>query len=474
MLNPTRLLLDLQHVNAIAQKFSGALDAAYIAHQITDGLIEWFDCAFARIWLVEPDRQSLRLVASSGLYTHINGSFARVPMGAYKVGKIAQNRVPFLSNHLAEESWVKDRAWAIANNIQGFAGYPLAVGDRIIGVLAAFSHQGMAPEFLEMLQVLCMTATIALDAALQAEQSRQHLHPAAALSTELPSLSDQISTVLTSTQLMLVGTEHPLSPSAAHTFLRLAEILETLRCSYCRLTYHDKDIVLEAIATLDASRPTHLKTLFGDVEFLALCLGGTLQSHLGERREILQLALTIPSSQGIAHSEQRLRVVIRCMQPAVQIALMHVAVLAGLEVIGDVEGDGGDGGAIAITDDEMMLHSSVKVIWVRPSSIHPVPSGVRGMVDLSIRPAELRRMVEQIDQGEWVTGGVNNTNGQSFSEREQEIMQLLAQGLRDRDIAQKLFISESTVKFHINNSLTKLNAKNRYQGVYQAAVQGWI
>nr|WP_250125910.1 hypothetical protein [Chroococcidiopsis sp. CCMEE 29] len=43
------------------------------------------------------------------MYTHINGSFARVPMGAYKVGKIAQNRVSFLSNNLADEAWVKDR-----------------------------------------------------------------------------------------------------------------------------------------------------------------------------------------------------------------------------------------------------------------------------------------------------------------------------------------------------------------------------
>ncbi|MEP0890175.1 LuxR C-terminal-related transcriptional regulator [Leptolyngbya sp. PL-A3] len=61
-----------------------------------------------------------------------------------------------------------------------------------------------------------------------------------------------------------------------------------------------------------------------------------------------------------------------------------------------------------------------------------------------------------------------------MSEREQEIMRLLVQGMRDRDIAQHLFISESTVKFHINNSLTKLNAKNRYQAVYQAAIRGWV
>ncbi|NEP76253.1 MAG: GAF domain-containing protein, partial [Okeania sp. SIO2G5] len=133
MFNSTKLLFDLQQVNAIAHKISGGLDPEAIARQVTDALVERFPCAFARLWLVEPDQASLRLVSSSGLYTHIDGSFARVPMGAYKVGKIAQNRIPFLSNHLADESWVKDRAWAIAQNIQGFAGYPLVAGDRVLG-----------------------------------------------------------------------------------------------------------------------------------------------------------------------------------------------------------------------------------------------------------------------------------------------------------------------------------------------------
>ena len=103
------------------QGVSGCLEPNVIACRVTDALVEQFDCAFTRIWLIEPDQTMLRLVASSGMYTHIDGSFARVPVGAYKVGKIAQNRVPFLSNHLADETWVKDRDWAIANHIQGFA-----------------------------------------------------------------------------------------------------------------------------------------------------------------------------------------------------------------------------------------------------------------------------------------------------------------------------------------------------------------
>jgi hypothetical protein len=43
-----------------------------------------------------------------------------------------------------------NREWAIANNIRGFAGYPLAVKDRVVGVLATFSRHEMEPEFLEV------------------------------------------------------------------------------------------------------------------------------------------------------------------------------------------------------------------------------------------------------------------------------------------------------------------------------------
>ncbi|MDJ0571982.1 MAG: GAF domain-containing protein [Pleurocapsa sp. MO_192.B19] len=124
MLDHTGLVWDLQQANQIAQSFSTSLDLEEIARLATDGLVQYFDCTFARIWLVEPDGKMLRLVASSGLYTHTDGSFSRIPMGAYKIGRIAQNRVSLLSNNLADESWVRYPEWAIANKISSFAGYP--------------------------------------------------------------------------------------------------------------------------------------------------------------------------------------------------------------------------------------------------------------------------------------------------------------------------------------------------------------
>ena len=66
------------------------------------------------------------------------------------------------------------------------------------------------------------------------------------------------------------------------------------------------------------------------------------------------------------------------------------------------------------------------------------------------------------------------TRPSPLSEREQEVIQLLVAGHRDRDIAKQLYISERTVKFHVKNVLTKLHVKTRIQAVYAVAQAGWL
>ena len=55
-----------------------------------------------------------------------------------------------------------------------------------------------------------------------------------------------------------------------------------------------------------------------------------------------------------------------------------------------------------------------------------------------------------------------------ISGREYEVLQLISSGLSNQEIAQKLFISESTVKTHVSNLLMKLDAKRRTQAVTNA------
>jgi DNA-binding NarL/FixJ family response regulator len=465
-----RLLLDLQRVNKIAQRLSGCLETETVARFITDGLVDQFNCAFARIWVIEPDQTALRLVASSGLYTHTNGAFARVPMGAYKVGKIAQNRVPFLSNRLAEEAWVKDRAWAIENGIQGFAGYPLMTSDRVIGVLATFSRSPMAAEFLEVLQVLCMTATIALDASLAVQTTPTF--PSTAPILQRTTLSDQLAAMLTTTTMALVGTEIPLPVSVNHIFIQLAELLEEFNCDYARLIYGTDDVALEALVAI-ATDSTQTAADLSDrwrsrchqLRFMATCLGGSMQTQPGPQQRMVKLTLRAPCSS----KPLKPKVSIQCTTALVQVALTCMAYTARLTIC-----DPFDAEAVVITDSEAIAQTSDRVIWVRVKASIPPSLKAQALIDWTVDADRLRQVVQCLSEGQ-PSGGLSiEPDAPRPSEREQEIMALLAQGLRDRDIAGHLYISESTVKFHINNSLTKLQAKNRYQAVYQAAIQGWI
>ena len=61
-----------------------------------------------------------------------------------------------------------------------------------------------------------------------------------------------------------------------------------------------------------------------------------------------------------------------------------------------------------------------------------------------------------------------------FSKREKQVLDLLAVGHTNREIGSRLFISESTVKFHVHAVLNKLDAANRTEAVAIAAQNGMI
>ncbi len=55
-----------------------------------------------------------------------------------------------------------------------------------------------------------------------------------------------------------------------------------------------------------------------------------------------------------------------------------------------------------------------------------------------------------------------------LSEREKEVLRLIAKGFKSREIAKKLFVSENTIKAHVSSILTKLKARNRTSAVANA------
>jgi two-component system response regulator DevR len=65
-------------------------------------------------------------------------------------------------------------------------------------------------------------------------------------------------------------------------------------------------------------------------------------------------------------------------------------------------------------------------------------------------------------------------DGHGLTEREREVTWLVAQGLSNRVIGEQLFISQSTVKFHLNNIMVKLGVSRRAGLAYVAGKQGLL
>ncbi len=119
-----------------------------------EAIVAHLDAAFARIWLLNEKEQMLELQASAGMYTRIDGTHARVPVGEFKIGSIAEEKTPHLTNDVLNDPRVGDREWARREGIVSFAGYPLLIGDRLIGVIAMFARHRLDPDILNSLEVV--------------------------------------------------------------------------------------------------------------------------------------------------------------------------------------------------------------------------------------------------------------------------------------------------------------------------------
>ncbi len=96
-------------------------------------------------------------------------------------------------------------------------------------------------------------------------------------------------------------------------------------------------------------------------------------------------------------------------------------------------------------------------------------AGARGYLLKSMPPQELLEVIRQVHEGkkrippEIATHLAEHYSDEGLTEREIEVLGQIADGTRNRDIAEKLFISELTVKVHIKHLMQKLGATNRTQ-----------
>jgi PAS domain S-box-containing protein len=137
-----------------------------ILQDCAEALVRHLDGAFARVWTPDETGDVLELQASAGMYTHLDGRHARVPVGRFKIGLIAEERRPHLTNTVVGDPRVSDQEWARREGMVAFAGYPLIVDDYLVGVMAMFARRALTQATLDAM------ASVANIVALGIERKR--------------------------------------------------------------------------------------------------------------------------------------------------------------------------------------------------------------------------------------------------------------------------------------------------------------
>ena len=126
---------------------------------------------------------------------------------------------------------------------------------------------------------------------------------------------------------------------------------------------------------------------------------------------------------------------------------------------------------LTASEDEVDLYEAVKAgasgYLLKDSSLEDVADAVRLVADGQslISPSMAAKLIEEFKQ---LSRRDRPDTGLRLTDRELEVLRLVARGLNNRDISKELFISENTVKNHVRNILEKLQLHSRMEAVMYA------
>jgi DNA-binding NarL/FixJ family response regulator len=128
---------------------------------------------------------------------------------------------------------------------------------------------------------------------------------------------------------------------------------------------------------------------------------------------------------------------------------------------------------LTASDEEDDLYGAIRVgatgYLLKDSSLDQVADAVRAVADGQslLSPSMASKLLAEFSA---LTGGTaaGEAPGPRLSDRELEVLKLVAQGRNNRETAEALHLSENTVKNHVSNILDKLQVRNRLDAVLYA------
>ena len=180
---------------------------------------------------------------------------------------------------------------------------------------------------------------------------------------------------------------------------------------------------------------------------------------------------------GEASSEDEAVAVVRAMSP--DVVLLDLKLSAGSEYEG-----------LSLCAKLSAAHPGIGLLVLttfldEDLVVRAVHAGARGYVVKDVDTTELVRAIRAVSAGESAFDArsaaavVRSMSGrtqprQQLTDRELQVLRLLATGLSNNKIGEQLYISATTAKFHVSNIMRKLEVSRRAEAVYAASKRGLI
>jgi DNA-binding NarL/FixJ family response regulator len=200
------------------------------------------------------------------------------------------------------------------------------------------------------------------------------------------------------------------------------------------LVADDHPVVREGLVTMLGTQP--------DLEVIGEAGSGpeAVRAALDRRPDVVLLDLELPGFDGVEVIRQ-----LRAEEPAIRVVVL-TAFDRDEQIVSAIR-FGAEGYLLKGAPRDEVFRA-IRVVHAGGSLIEPVVA------------SKLIRQVRGAPEG--------------LTPRETEVLTLLAQGASNKRIAQTLFVSERTVKFHVSSILAKLNASNRTEAAALARERGLI
>jgi DNA-binding NarL/FixJ family response regulator len=172
---------------------------------------------------------------------------------------------------------------------------------------------------------------------------------------------------------------------------------------------------------------------------------------------------------GAASNGMEAMEVFRSLRPHVTLMDLRLPDLDGIEVTTAIRAEFPEARIIVLTTFE------------RDAEIQrALKAGARGYLLKSMPPQRMLETIRQVHAGkkpvlpEIASQLAEHLSDEQLTSRELDVLRHVTEGSRNRDIAERLFVSEHTVKIHIKHILEKLGASDRTHAIAIAARRGFI